>query len=312
MSNYKVELIPESVMNFIGKNFYYCKETNFVYWCDVLGGQVFKMDLNNHYKIYMFKILGEKTISFCVPIYGKKDQFLVGAGTRLLHVTWDGIHTMGQIVKVLTEVPVTGVRLHSYAVDNQGRLFFATMIDEEYGNIFDMDKHIGGLYRYTMHDGLVQMKNKVGLGNGIVFNNTFTKMYFVDSYELSVFEFDYDFKTGNIANQKVFFDVTSYGKVKKVVPGDLTIDHEDNVYLTMFGAGKIMKINSKTHKMDCEYKLTVQQPTAVQFVGKNMDTLFVASCGMEMHEPQVYPAGYLTKITNVGAHGVEMHKFVMN
>lgn len=47
------------------------------------------------------------------------------------------------------------------------------------------------------------------------------------------------------ANQKVFIDLTKYGQVKKVFPGGLTIDFDDNLYVTMFGGGTIMKINSK-------------------------------------------------------------------
>lgn len=199
MSNFKVEHIHESVMNFVGKNIFHCKDTNVLFWTDILGGQIFKMDLNNHNKMFMFRIIGEKIVSFCIPIHGKKDQFIVGAGNRVLLVTWDGLHTMGQIVKVLCEIPVNGVRINGYAVDNQGRLFFDTMINEEFGTVFDANKRIGGLYRYTMHDGLVQLKEKVGLGNGIVFNVNYTKMYFVDSYDLNIQEFDYDFKTGNIS-----------------------------------------------------------------------------------------------------------------
>lgn len=199
MSNFKVEQIHESVMNFVGKNLFHCKDTNVLYWCDVLGGQVFRMDLNNNYTLRMFRILGEKTISFCVPIHGKKDQYIVGAGRRLLLVTWDGIHTMGQIVKVVGEVPINGVRINQFNVDKQGRLYFGTMICEEQGDVMDLHKRIGGLYRFTMTEGLVQIKDNIGMGNGIVFNFNFSKMFFVDSYDMSVFEFDFDFKTGNIS-----------------------------------------------------------------------------------------------------------------
>lgn len=47
------------------------------------------------------------------------------------------------------------------------------------------------------------------------------------------------------ANQKVVFDLTSYGHVKKIFPTGMTIDHEDNIYVTMFGGGKIIKFGSK-------------------------------------------------------------------
>lgn len=199
MSNFKVDQVLESVMNLVGKNLFFCKDTNMLMWCDVLGGIVLRMDLSNHNKITMFKILGEKIISFCVPIVGKKDQFIVGAGRRILHVTWDGIHTMGSIVKVLDEVPVNGVRINQMRVDKMGRLFFGTMINEEFGEIFDINKRIGGIYRFTMADGLVLLKDNIGLGNGFVFNNNFSKMFFVDSYDMNVYEFDYDVKTGNIS-----------------------------------------------------------------------------------------------------------------
>lgn len=199
MSSFKVEQMTESVMNLVGKNLFHCKDTNMLFWCDVLGGQVCCMDLNNHNKMSMFRLMGEKVICFCVPIHGKKDQFIVGAGRRLLHVTWDRVHTMGQIMKVLGEVPVTGVRMNTCRVDKQGRLFFGTMISEEQGDVLDLHKRIGCLYRYTMHDGLVQIKDNIGLSNGMAWNSTWTKMYFVDSFDMNVYEFDYDIKTGNIS-----------------------------------------------------------------------------------------------------------------
>lgn len=199
MSSFKVDQIHESVMNLTGKNMFFCKDTNMLFWCDVLGGVVLRMDLNNHNKMTMFRIVGEKTISFCVPIVGKKDQFIVGAGRRILHVTWDGIHTIGNITKVLGEVPVNGVRIHGVRVDKMGRLFFGTMINEELGDIFDFNKRIGGIYRFTMTDGVVLLKDNIGMGNGMAFNNSFNKFYFVDSFDMNVFEFDYDVKTGNFS-----------------------------------------------------------------------------------------------------------------
>jgi sugar lactone lactonase YvrE len=72
------------------------------------------------------------------------------------------------------------------------------MICEEQGDVMDLKKRIGGLYRFTVNDGLVLLKDNVGMGNGIVWNNTYNKMYFVDSYGLNIYEFDFDLKTGNI------------------------------------------------------------------------------------------------------------------
>ena len=198
MSNYKVEQICESVMSLLGKNLFHCKDTNVMIWCDVLGGQVFHMDLNNHNTISMFKILGEKTISFCVPIHGMKDQYIVGAGRRLLVVNWDGSTVIGLITKVLVEITINGVRINQFSIDKQGRLYFGTMLSEEQSDVMNLQKRVGCLYRFTISEGLVLLKDNVGMGNGITWNSACNKMFFIDSYDMNIYEFDFDLKTGNV------------------------------------------------------------------------------------------------------------------
>jgi gluconolactonase len=197
MSNFTIEHVRESTMNLVGKNLFFDKDINVLFWTDVLAGQIFKLDLNNQ-MINACRILGEKTISFVVPIKGKRDQFIIGAGKRLLQITWDGQQTMGQIQKVLGEIQTNGARINEVSVDKQGRLFFGTMINEEQGDVMDHNKRLGGLYRFTMNEGIVLLKDNIGMGNGMVWNNQFNKMFFVDSFDNNVYEFDYDLKTGNI------------------------------------------------------------------------------------------------------------------
>jgi len=311
MSNYKVEQVHESVMCLLGKNIFHSMDNNTLMWCDVLGGSVMSMDLNNHNKMFMFRIIGENTISFCVPIEGKKNQYIVGAGNRLLLVTWDGVHTMGQITKVLCEIPVSGVRINQCKVDKMGHLYFGTMLNEEHGDIFDMQKRIGAIYRFSMNDGLMMMKDEMGLANGMAWNSTWTKMYFVDSYDMACYEFDFDMKTGNISNQKTFMDLSNYGQMKMVFPSSLMMDHEDHLYCSMFGSGQILKMNTKTHKVEQELMMNVKQITGMEFGGKNLDTMYVVSAGLDLFTPQVHPSGLMVKITNHGSKGVPMHKFVM-
>jgi gluconolactonase len=197
MSNFTIEQVRESTMNLVGKNLFFDKDISVLFWTDVLGGQIFKMDLNNH-MVYACRILGEKTISFVVPVKGKRDQFIVGAGKRILHVNWDGFHTVGQIQKVLGEIQTNGVRINEVSVDKQGRIFFGTMISEEQGDVMDHNKRIGGLYRFTTNEGIVLLKDNIGLGNGISWNSQFNKMYFIDSFDTNIYEYDFDMKSGNI------------------------------------------------------------------------------------------------------------------
>jgi pyruvate kinase len=115
MTSFKVETVRESAMNISGKNIFYCHDTNCLYWCDVLGAQICKLDLNSN-RLSMCRILNERTICFIVPIRDMKDQFIVGAGRRVMMVNWDGITSMAQPMRVLCEISVDGVRINQCKV----------------------------------------------------------------------------------------------------------------------------------------------------------------------------------------------------
>jgi gluconolactonase len=277
---FNVEQMTNTTMSFIGEAPYYDGTTQSLYWVDILGGQMFRMDTTTN-KTYTARILGENYISFIFPVEGTTNQFIVGAGRRLLLITWDGMTTMGQIVRILGELPTDGVRFNDAKVDSRGRLYLGTMISEETGNVFDMNKRVGSLYRFTMTEGLTEIKTKIGLSNGITFNDKTNTMYFVDSYDLTIKQFGYDGKTGAISGEKTFCDLTTFGTTKTVVPDGLTIDMEGNVYVAMYGGGRILKINGTTGKVMTEITFPVSQITSMTFGGKGYDTMFVTSAGLD-------------------------------
>jgi len=308
-TTYKVEQVTGTTMNMIGEAPYWDAETGFLYWTDITGAQIFRMDTTTT-RVYTARILGETYISFIIPVDGTTNQFIVGAGKRLLLITWDGVHTMAQIIRVLTELPFDGVRFNDATTDTRGRLYLGTMISEETGNTFDFTKRVGSLYRYTMEEGLVELKTKVGLSNGLTFNERTNTFYFVDSYDLNIKQYQFDVKTGHITNEKVLTDITTYGTTKTNVPDGLTTDHEGNLYVAMCGGGKILKINTTTGKVTDTITIPTPQVTSMTFGGKTMDTMFVTTAGMDVTGTQTYPAGYLFKVTNLGVRGTETTKFL--
>jgi sugar lactone lactonase YvrE len=307
--NFKVEQITGTTMTMLGEAPFYDGETDNLFWTDIIGGQIFRMETATN-KLFTARILGETCLSFIVPVDGTNNQFIVGAGKRLLLINWDGIHTMAQITRILTELPFDGIRFNDAKTDNQGRLYLGTMITEETGNIFDLKKRVGSLYRYTMEEGLVELKTKVGLSNGLAFNDKTNTMYYVDSYDLNIKQFMYDIKTGNITNEKVLIDLTTFGTLKTNFPDGMTIDKEGNLYVAMFGGSRILKINTTTGKVMTEITMPCQQITSMAFGGKTLDTMFVTTAGLDFVGKQTYPAGYLFKVTGLGTTGTEMTKFL--
>lgn len=122
-------------------------------------------------------------------------------------INWDGQNTMSHVDKVLGEINNNNVRLNHGKCDKNGRLFVGTMLNEDNnnGNAFNMSKKNGGLYNFNNQQGLKELKNKVGLSNGIAWNNNQNKMFYVDSYDLNVKQFDYDQNTGNISKCNIQF-----------------------------------------------------------------------------------------------------------
>jgi gluconolactonase len=307
---FKVEQITGTTMSFIGEAPYFDGETNQLYWTDIVGGQIFRMDYTTQ-RVYTARILGETYISFIIPVEGVTSQFIVGAGKRLLLINWDGVHTMAQIIRILTELPYDGVRFNDAKTDSKGRLYLGTMISEETGNVFDFKKRVGSLYRYTMAEGLIELKGKVGLSNGLAFNDKTNTFYYVDSYDLNIKQFGYDGKTGNLTGEKIFTDLTTYGTTKTNVPDGLTIDYEGNLYVAMFGGSKILKFNTTTGKFMSEITFPVKQITSMTFGGKGYETMFVTTAGLDVTGPQTYPSGYLFQVTGLGTRGTEMTKFLV-
>lgn len=105
-------------------------------------------------------------------------------------------------------------------------------------------QRVGSLYRFTIEEGLVELKGKVGLSNGLAFNDKTNTFYHVDSYDLNVKQYLFDVKTGNISGEKVLTDLSTFGTPKTNFADGLTIDADGNLYVAMFGGSRILKINT--------------------------------------------------------------------
>jgi sugar lactone lactonase YvrE len=56
---------------------------------------------------------------------------------------------------------------------------------------------------------------------------------------------DWDDKTGNVTNIGTLVNMIKYGRFRKNVPYGMNMDKNGNIYVAMFGGGKIFRLNTR-------------------------------------------------------------------
>uniref|UniRef100_A0A8D8PX01 Regucalcin n=1 Tax=Cacopsylla melanoneura TaxID=428564 RepID=A0A8D8PX01_9HEMI len=293
-----------------GEGPFWDSEKQALYFVDIAGFTVHRY--HPHTRSHTTAYIG-KDVGFIFPIKGTKEEFLIGRGTDLVHLTWDGTNsTLTPEMKVLATVDQDkepGNRFNDAKVDASGRLWAGTMgfedpttgVKPNQGTLYRMvqDPHLPGPCK------LDPVVSPVSISNGIIWNAQNNLMYYIDTPTRKIDVFDYDIRTGSIANRRTVFDFAS-----AFVPGSpdgMTIDSDGKLWVASWGGSRILKIDPLTSSLLASILLPVERPTSVAFGGMNYDTLYVTTMrkGLSYEQLLSQPnAGALFKITNLPNRGV--------
>lgn len=221
MPSYKVEQVTAAPLNVLGEGPHWDIERQSLYYNDIYGGTIHRYDYKedkaysatignflSHFYVttknispYQIQTDGEPVIGFVIPVQGNPEHFILGTGTRVIRISWDGKSPNATKVDTVGEVEHDRVntRFNDAKADPQGRLFAGTMRLEECGDIFAA--RWGTFYRYTKANGFEGLRTHIGVSNGLAWNEKTNKFYYIDSCDLDVKEFDYDPVTGNICKE---------------------------------------------------------------------------------------------------------------
>lgn len=190
------EITNESLRCILGEGPHYDVESKNLYYVDIAAPAIFRHDLNTG-KIYKAKIKdNESQLGFITPVEGKNDEFVVGAGHDLTLINWNGENDYATVVKTLLSVDMDMPknRINDAKCDPFGRLFFGTMGDET----SDLKNHpTGSLFRYD-NSTATNLRDLIGISNGLAWNVKLGKFYYIDSVTRDVKEYDYDASNGQI------------------------------------------------------------------------------------------------------------------
>lgn len=144
----------------------------------------------------------ESNPSFIIPVEGERNKFAVGLKRRIAIVEWDGNSVSAKVLYdalvVEKEDKFQNNRFNDGKADSAGRLYSGTMRRVKDGKIL-YDVTDGTLYRYTNGDEVKPLVEKIGISNGLAFDEKKRKFYYIDSCGSNVREYDWDPKTGDIS-----------------------------------------------------------------------------------------------------------------
>jgi sugar lactone lactonase YvrE len=191
------------------------------------------------------------------------------------------------------------MRSNDGAVDSAGRFWLGTMNDPKEAEITNE----AVLFRMDTDGSLHRILEEVTIANGISWNHSDDTMFFTDTPTKNVLAFDFNAKTGDISNPRVFFhqsdDMTGS-------PDGHTRDVKGNIWHACYGGSKVIKISPKGQLIG-EISIPTRNPTCPVFVGTE---LFITSA--QEDDPERYPdsakhAGGVFRI-DVGVEGMPKHK----
>lgn len=275
-----------SIGNELGEGPLWNQEEQKLYWVDIFAGNIHRMRPGD---------TGYETFSIGQPVGSmgfRASGGLILALKNGFHL-WDHVTNATQFLSN-PEADKPHIRYNDGAVDRKGRFWAGTMDD-------------GGdsaLYRYDPDGSIHVMQTGVTCSNGIGWSPDSRTIYYSDSQVYTVFAYDFDLESGELANQRVFVDR------RPGEPDGLTVDAEGCIWMAIWNGWTVERYDPNG-KLMTRIDMPVQYPTCPIFGGPNMDELYVTSAwtllGREGRKSQPL-AGDLFRI-HPGVKGVPEPKF---
>ncbi len=252
-----------------------------LYWIDIMTGRIMRYDpaSGEHSQFFQGPIVG----GFTMQADGSLLLFLEGPAVAELK---DG--SLHYLIDDLPEEP--GYRFNDVIADPAGRVFCGTMPTDADRAV--NDGLLGRLYRLDTDGSIRVVVDDVRLSNGLGFTPDRKRMYYTDSLARRILVFDYDERTGDISNRRVFRDVPDDGGV----PDGMTVDSEGYVWSASAGGSALYRFapdGREDRRIDFP---TAKIVSSVTFGGADVDEMYVTTIGGDRKRESGKDAGALFRL----------------
>lgn len=206
----------------------------------------------------------------CFALTASDDKLLLGLASGLAYFEF----STGKVTRIAeVEADIPSTRLNDGRCDRQGRFIFGMFNQND-----SPRAPVGGYYRLN-HDLSVERLplGGVAIANSICFSPDGKTMYYADSMALEIRCCDYDPRSGEIGQDRVFV-------ARDAAPGEpdgSTVDAEGYLWSTRWGAGQVIRF-APDGSVDRVVELAAPQPSCPAFGGVALDTLYVTTAHLGM------------------------------
>jgi sugar lactone lactonase YvrE len=166
-------------------------------------------------------------------------------------------------------------RFNDGKCDPSGRFWAGTMAKEGQGAS-------GSLYCLEAN-GHVDMKlSDVICSNGLAWDTSQNKMYFIDTGRHCLDAFDYEPKSGDIRHRKTILAIPE----EEGLPDGMTIDEEGKLWVALWGGGCVIRVDPENKLITDRIPLPVSMVTSCTFGGEEMSTLFITTANIDLSEEE--------------------------
>ncbi|MCY3997812.1 MAG: SMP-30/gluconolactonase/LRE family protein [Flavobacteriaceae bacterium] len=173
------------------------------------------------------------------------------------------------------------LNINDIIIDSVGRIYGGQecyQLDQEYTT--------GFLYRIDIDGTIAIIEEGLHLSNGMGFSPDSTSFYLVDTIARNIYVYDFDIKTGNISNKRIFATLDS----NDGLPDGMTVDLDGYVWVARFLGSGITRY-TPNGDIDRKIELPFAQPTSLTFGGINFDHLYITSASFYW-ETELAPLGH--------------------
>lgn len=210
-----------------------------------------------------------------------------------------GVARAQLIAAVESDRPATN-RLNDGKCDRAGRFWCASANTDHRTPTAALWRLVSGSDPTLMQDGLI-------VGNGIAWSPDDRRMYLADSFAGTVWQYDFDISTGEIANRRTFL---STAHIRGIVDG-ATVDRDGCYWAALFRGSAVAQFDPDG-KLIRHIRLPVSNPTICAFGGPELDVLYVASGSrfLDAAQRRTQPlAGHVFALHGLGARGLAEPSF---